>query len=299
MSLSKREGDIMENFKIITDTTADLPKEYITKHNLGMLYLSYHIEGESYIGEKQLDEDVFYGKMRAGQMPTTSQVNPTDAREVFEECLKENNKILCISFSSGLSGTYNSARVAATEIMEENKEAQIIVVDTLAASLGEGLLVHKAVCMRENGSSLEETAKWLEENKLHLVHAFTVDDLFHLYRGGRVSKTTAILGTMINIKPVLHVDNEGHLINLFTVRGRKKSLHSLVDYMEKHMGSYRDKNDIVFISHGDSLEDAKLVEAEVKERFGIDSFLINYVGPTIGAHSGPGTIALFFMGEER
>ena len=289
----------MENFKIITDSTTDLPKEYIEKYNLGIMYLSYTIEGETYQGEKQLKDDVFYDKMRKGLMPTTSQVNPTEAKETFEEFLKETNKILCISFSSGLSGTYNSAKIAADEIMEENKEANIIVIDSLAASLGEGLLVHKAVMMRENGNSLVDTAKWVEEHKLNLVHAFTVDDLFHLYRGGRVSKTTAIVGTMINIKPVMHVDNDGHLINMYTVRGRKKSLRSLVDYMEKKIGSYRTKNEIVFISHGDSLEDAEFVAEEVKERLKIDSFLINYVGPTIGAHSGPGTIALFFMGDER
>lgn len=289
----------MENFKIITDSTTDLPKEYIEKYNLGIMYLSYTIEGETYQGEKQLKDEIFYEKMRKGLMPTTSQVNPTEAKETFEKFLKETNQILCISFSSGLSGTYNSAKIAADEIMEENKEANIIVIDSLAASLGEGLLVHKAVMMRENGNSLVNTAKWVEEHKLNLVHAFTVDDLFHLYRGGRVSKTTAIVGTMINIKPVMHVDNDGHLINMYTVRGRKKSLRSLVDYMEKKIGSYRTQNDIVFISHGDSLEDAKFVAEEVKERLKIDSFLINYVGPTIGAHSGPGTIALFFMGDER
>ena len=289
----------MENFKIITDSTADLPKEYIQKYNLGIMYLSYTIEGETYQGEKQLKDEVFYDKMRKGLMPTTSQVNPTEAKETFEEFLKETNQILCISFSSGLSGTYNSAKIAADEIMEENKEANIIVIDSLAASLGEGLLVHKAVMMRENGNSLVNTAKWIEEHKLNLVHAFTVDDLFHLYRGGRVSKATAIVGTMINIKPVMHVDNDGHLINMYTVRGRKKSLRSLVDYMEKKIGSYRTKNDIVFISHGDSLDDAEFVAEEVKNRLKIDSFLINYVGPTIGAHSGPGTIALFFLGDER
>ena len=263
------------------------------------MYLSYTIEEETYQGEKQLKEEVFYEKMRSGQMPTTSQVNPTQAREVFEEYLKETNRILCISFSSGLSGTYGSAKIAADELMEENPDIKIIVIDSLAASMGEGLLVHKAVIMKEQGASMEAIAEWLEANKLHLVHAFTVDDLFHLFRGGRVSRTTAIVGSMINIKPVMHVDNEGHLVNMYTVRGRKKSLRSLVDYMEQKMGSYKDQNDIIFISHGDALEDAQFVADEVKERLGIDSALIHYVGPTIGAHSGPGTIALFFMSEER
>ena len=203
--------------------------------------------------------------------------------------------ILHIAFSSGLSGSYGSVRIAVQELEEENFPYRILVVDSLCASLGEGLLVHKAVTMRDQGASLDETAKWLEENKLHIVHNFTVDDLNHLYRGGRVSKTAAFIGTIVNIKPILHVDNEGHLIPLSKVRGRKKSLISLVDSMEKQMGSYRDQNNIVFISHGDSVEDAKFVAKLVKERFGIESFLINYVGPSIGAHSFLGTIALFYI----
>ena len=175
----------------------------------------------------------------------------------------------------------------------------IIVIDSLCASLGEGLLVHKAVMLKESGKSFSETADWIEKNKLHIVHNFTVDDLNHLYRGGRVSKATAFLGTIVNIKPILHVDDEGHLIPLSKVRGRKKSLIALVDSMEQQMGTWKEKNDIVFISHGDSLADAKFVATLIKERFGIDSFLINYVGSTIGAHSGPGTIALFYLGDYR
>lgn len=220
-------------------------------------------------------------------------------KESFLKYLKENKEILCIAFSSGLSGTYNSMRVAAEEIMEEQPDCRIIVIDSLCASLGEGLLVHKAVTLRDQGKSLEEVAEWVKNNRLHLVHVFTVDDLYHLYRGGRVSRATAVVGTLAGIKPKLHVDDEGHLIVIGKVRGRKKSLHALVDYMEEKMGSYRDQNDIVFISHGDDLPAAELVRDLVKERFGIDSFLINYVGPTIGSHSGPGTLALFFMGEER
>ena len=264
----------MNKFIITTDTTADLPADYVAEHNLGMLSLTYTIDGKTYDWEHPMDVKEFYAKMRAGSLPTTSQVNPETAREIF-------------------------TKIAASEMEEDNFPHKVVVVDSLCASMGEGLLVHKAVQMKENGASLEETVTWLEENKLHLVHNFTVDDLFHLHRGGRVSKTAAVLGTMINLKPVLHVDDEGHLIMVSKVRGRKKSLITLVDNMEKQMGSYRDQNDIVFISHGDSLEDAQFVANLVKERFGIDSFLINYVGSTIGAHSGPGTIALFYMGEYR
>lgn len=232
-------------------------------------------------------------------MPTTSQAAPSQAKEVFLSCLEKGKDVLYLAFSSGLSGTCASAQVAAREIQEENlyPDRRIIVVDTLSASLGEGLLVHKAVGMKEAGKSMEETAAWLEENKLHLCHNFTVDDLFHLHRGGRVSRATAILGTMINIKPILHVDDEGHLIAIGKVRGRKKSLAALVDRMGEQIQGF--ENSEVFISHGDCREDAEYVKRLVQGRFGIESFLINHVGPTIGAHSGPGTMALFFMGNPR
>lgn len=286
-------------FKIVTDSTADLPVEYLKEHDLGCMNLSYIMDGVTYGQGQELPEKEFYALMRQGKMPTTSQVNPEEAKAHFTEYLKENKEILCIAFSSGLSGTYNSMRIAADEIMEEQPDCKIIVIDSLCASLGEGLLVHKAVTLRDQGKSMEEVAEWVKNNRLHLVHVFTVDDLYHLYRGGCVSKATAFVGTLAGIKPKLHVDNDGHLIVIGKVRGRKKSLHALVDYMEEKMGSYRDQNDIVFISHGDDLPAAELVRDLVKARFGMDSFLINYVGPTIGSHSGPGTLALFFMGEER
>lgn len=290
----------MKNFVITTDTTSDLPADYVAQHKLGIMSLTYTIEGNTYTWEHPLPVKEFYSMMRQGSLPTTSQVNPKEAGEILETIIKEQDAdILHIAFSSGLSGSYNSVRIAAEELAEKYPDNRIIVVDSLCASLGEGLLVHKAVTMKESGKSLDETAAWIEENKLHLVHNFTVDDLYHLYRGGRVSKTAAFVGTMINLKPILHVDNEGHLIPLSKVRGRKKSLIALVDNMEKQIGSWRDKNDMIFISHGDSLEDAQFVAELIKKRFGYDSFLINYVGSTIGAHSGPGTIALFYMGDYR
>ena len=234
-------------------------------------------------------------------MPTTSQVNPEQAKEAFKACLDQGNDVLYIAFSSGLSGTCGSGMVAAEEIREsgEYPDRKLIVIDSLSASLGEGLLVHKAVQLKEAGKSMEEVADWVEKNKLHLCHNFTVDDLFHLHRGGRVSKATAVLGTMINIKPVLHVDDEGHLIAIGKVRGRKKSLAALVDRMADQIKGYEDQNSEVFISHGDCQEDAEYVQKLVQERFGVDKFIINHVGPTIGAHSGPGTVALFFMGNPR
>lgn len=289
----------METFKIVTDSTADLPEKYLKDHEIDIINIRYVIDDVSYGTDKQMEVHAFYELMRGGKMPTTSQVNPEEAKEFFLSCSRQNKEILCLAFSSGLSGTYNNMRIAANEVMEEQKDIKILVVDTLCASMGEGLLVHKAAELRKEGKSLQETADWLEEHKLNLVHMFTVDDLNHLYRGGRVSKTAAIVGTLAGIKPILHVDDEGHLIPLRNVRGRKKSLLALVDDMEKKIGSYRDSNDIVFISHGDCQADAEFVKEEVKKRLGIETFLINPIGPTIGAHSGPGTVALFFMGDER
>ncbi|GFI65898.1 DegV domain-containing protein [Lachnospiraceae bacterium] len=288
-------------FKLVTDNTADLPSEYLKEHNVDYMVLSYIVDGVAYGKEKELDWKEFYAMMRDGKMPTTSQANPEEAKAFFEECIKENSEVLYLAFSSGLSGTFNSARIAAEEVMEEHPGVKVMVIDSLCASLGEGLFVHKAVQMRDAGKTMEETARWLTDHVQNFVHAFTVDDLFHLYRGGRVSRTTAIIGTLASIKPRLHVDHEGHLIVIGKVRGRKKSLNALVDYMEEKMGSWAQENrdDYVFISHGDSLEDAEYVRDQIKERFGMERFLINNIGPTIGAHSGPGTIALFFMGEER
>lgn len=289
----------MEDFKIITDTTADLPESYIQENGLGIMVLPYIVDGVSYGGEQKMEVREFYDRMRNGMMPTTSQVNPETAKAYLNSFLEESRQLLVLSFSSGLSGTCGNVNLAAREIMEERPDCRIVVVDTLCASLGEGLLVHKAVQLKKQGKSLEETAQWVEAHKENLVHVFTVDDLFHLHRGGRVSKATAIVGTLAGIKPLLHVDEQGHLTAVGKVRGRKKSLQSLVDMMEKQVGSWRDKNDCIFISHGDCAEDADYVKQLVEERFGRKDFLINEIGPTIGTHSGPGTVALFFMGDVR
>lgn len=290
----------MKEFVIVTDTTTDLPRDYVEKHHLYMMSLPYTLEGTSYTWEKPMPVKDFYDKMRAGSLPTTSQANPEEAALLYESILKDNDvDILHIAFSSGLSGSFNSCRIAAADVCEKYPDHRIVVVDSLAATLGQGLLVYKAVQLKEAGKSLDEVAAWVEENKYHLVHNFTVDDLFHLHRGGRLSKTAAIVGTMINLKPVLHVDDEGHLVMLSKVRGRKKSLIGLVDCMEKQLGDWKDKNDIIFISHGDCPEDAQFVADLIKERFGYEDFMIDYIGATIGAHSGPGTVALFYLGDHR
>lgn len=282
---------------ISTDSTADLPDSYIKEHGIAIQFLSYAFGDEVYGAGNQMEPHAFYERMRSGEMPTTNACIPNEVQHSFETYLAEGYDILHISFSSGLSASYNNARIAANELMEQYPERKILLIDSLCASLGQGLLVHYAVTMKENGKTMEEVAEWLEQNKLHLCHQFTVDDLYHLHRGGRVSKATAILGTLINVKPVLHVDDEGHLTSVCNVRGRKKSLIKLVDNMEAQIEGFQ--NDIIFISHGDCLEDAEFVAALVRERFGIENIMINYVSPTIGSHSGPGTVALFHLGRNR
>lgn len=289
----------MREYVITTDNTADLPYSYYKQHDIEYMYLTYQMEGETYGKQDEMEFKDFYERMRKGSMPTTSQVNSEEAKEVLRPLLIQGKDILHLAFSSGLSGSYNSVRMAAEELREEFPERKIMVIDSLCASLGEGLFVDKAVEMKEEGKSLEENAAWLEEHKLNFCHVFTVDDLFHLHRGGRVSKVAAVVGTMISLKPLLYVDNEGHLIPHKNVRGRRKSLSGLVTMMEERVGDWKDKNTKIFISHGDCQEDAEYVARLVKEKFGYETFLINTIGATIGAHAGPGTVALFFLGEYR
>lgn len=286
-------------FCLVTDITADLPKDFLEAHQIRLIRFPYVLDGETYGIEKDLDPKDFYDMMRSGKMPTTSQVNPEEAYEFLSVLSKTEKEILVIAFSSGLSGSYNCVRLAAKQICDEDPSCKIIVMDSLSASMGEGMMVYKAVTLRDNGCSMEETAKWLEAHKFEFVHIFTVDDLFHLFRGGRVSRTAAVLGTLAGIKPMLHVDNEGHLINIDKVRGRKKSLQALVEYMAKKRAHYQENGDIVMITHGDCLEDAEYVAGLIRERFGIENIMINTLGPVIGTHTGPGLIALFFMGESR
>lgn len=291
----------MAEYIISTDTSCDFPLEYVKQHQLPLVTLFYSIDGVT--GENGCpSSDVlknFYDKMRAGSMTKTQQASIEDTEKVFREILQEGKDILHIAFSSGLSGTANAARLAAENMMEEFPERKIIVIDSLCASLGQGLLVDYALKLQQQGKNMEETAKWLEDHIQNICHLFTVEDLKYLQRGGRISKTTALVGTMIGIKPVLHVDPEGKLVSISKVRGRKQSIQALVNKMEENIGKYRDEKQPIFISHGDCIEDANYLAELVKERFGYDEFLINDVGPTIGAHSGPGTLALFFMGETR
>lgn len=289
----------MREYVITTDNNADLPVEYYKEHNVGCMYFSYTMDDVLYKQGSYMPEGEFYGKMRAGSMPTTAQVNPEEVRLLFEPYLKEGKDILHIAFSSGLSGTYNSCRIAVEELREEYPDRIITIIDSLAASLGQGLLVYLTQKLKEEGADMQTAAEWAENHRKNIVHLFTVDDLNHLYRGGRVSKTTAVLGGMLNIKPILHVDDEGKLIPIGKVRGRKKSILELASLMDEKLGSHKDTCDTIFISHGDCLEDAKILAEKIKARYQINTEIINYVGSVIGAHSGPGTLALFFVGDLR
>ncbi len=288
----------MADYIISTDTNSDLPFDYAKKNGLLLIPLGFTIDGVTYSGfdDKMVGAE-FYNKMRNGSTPTTAQVNMDDAKNGFEPVLKEGKDIIHISFSSGLSGSFNSVRLAAEELLSEYPERKIIVIDSLCASLGEGLLVHKAIAKKNEGATIEELSEYVENIKLKICHNFTVEDLKYLYRGGRVSKTTVVVGTALGIKPIMRVDNEGKLVPCGKVRGRKASLNAIVENMEKQCQGI--ENDIIFISHGDCPDDANYVAELVKKKFGIKEFLINNVGPSIGAHSGPGTMALFFVGNER
>ncbi len=287
----------MRDFVITTDSTVDLTQEFYQEKQIPVISLSYLINGTSYEDIGGLTSKEIMDEIRNGAMPTTSQITPEKARVVFEPIIKEGKDILHLAFSSALSGSCNSAMIAAQELMEEYPDAKIQVVDSLCASMGEGFLLYQAVALKEEGKNFEETARWVEENKLHICHDFTVNDLFHLYRGGRVSKTTAVLGSVINIKPVLHVDMEGRLTSIGKARGRKKSLLSLIDRMGEKSVGY--ENPVAMIVHGDCIEDAEYLAQLMKERYGVKEVIINGIGAVIGSHVGPGVIGIFYMGERE
>ena len=287
----------MNDYVILTDSSCDLPDDIVKKYQLKILQLDFIVEGEGSFHNDQADIEKVYSKLRNGANIKTSAANISQASEAIEALFNQKKDILYLGFSSGLSPTYQTVYMAGQELMEEYPERKMISVDTLAASMGQGLLVYKACQAKDSGKSLEENAQYIEEIKLKLCHWFTVDDLFFLKRGGRISGVTATVGTMLSIKPILHVDDEGHLINVSKVRGRKAAITELANRMEKLAVHPKDQD--IFISHGDCIEDAEKLASIIKERFGNDRITISYVGPVIGAHSGPGTLALFFLGEHR
>ena len=284
-------------YRIITDTCCDFPQDMYAQLQLIQVPLSITFRGSEYFNFTEAEIKEVYDGLRNGEVAQTSAVNPDSWAKYMEPVLEAGDDLLALVFSSGLSTTYQSARIAAEELKEKYPERKIAVVDTLCASMGQGLLVYYACKKRDEGMNLETLTAWCEANKLNLCHWFTVDDLMYLKRGGRVSAATALVGTMLQIKPVLHVDDEGHLIKVGTARGRKGSLEALIQKVEQT--AIPGENDVMFVSHGDCAEEAERVAALLKERCGAKEVVISYVGAVIGSHSGPGTMAVFFMGKQR
>ena len=284
-------------YKIVTDTCCDFPSNMYQELDLAVVPLSVQYRGTDYESYTESWLKELFDGLRHGESASTAAVNPDGWARVMEPVLAQGLDVLVLAFSSGLSTTYQSAVIAASELLEKYPQRKIRVVDTLAASLGQGLLVYYSCQKRNAGMSLDELTAWCEEYRYKLCHWFTVDDLMYLKRGGRVSAATALVGTMLQIKPVLHVDNEGHLINVAKARGRKAS----IDALAKKLGEtgIPGANDTVFICHGDCLADAQYLEKQVKEKYGVKNVLIYYVGAVIGSHSGPGTLALFYLGDHR
>ena len=290
----------MSDYIIITDSSCDLPDNLVKALELEVLPLSFIMDGRTYRNwpdNREMSPDQFYGKEREGLMATTNAVNVGEAADAIEAVLKQGKDALILAFSSGLSTTCNSFQIAAQELAEQYPDRKIYVVDTLCASLGQGMFVYQAAKLRQEGKTMEEVRDWAEETKLRQCHYFTVDALFFLKKGGRVSAATAVVGTMLQIKPVLHVDNEGHLINVAKARGRKASLTALVDKVGELAEDPASQT--MFISNSDCLKDAQFVADEIKKRYGVKEIIINSIGPVIGAHTGPGCVALFFMGKHR
>ena len=285
------------SYQILTDSCCDFPAQRYKELGLIALPLSVTFRGETYPDRNDNSLRDMYAGLRAGEAASTAAVNPQQWEEALEPLLSSGKDVLILAFSSGLSTTYQSACIAAEETRNQFPDRKILVVDSLCASLGQGLLAYYAAKKRDEGLTIDELKTWLENNRLHLCHWFTVNDLMYLKRGGRVSATTALLGTMLSIKPILHVDDEGHLISVGKARGRKASIAALADKAAELGKNY--ENSVMFISHGDCREDAEALAALLKARCGVKEVYINYVGAVIGSHSGPGTLALFFLGEHR
>ena len=289
----------MRDYVLSSETFNDLPFSYLEENDVKYIGARYTLGDTEYTAatKQDLDCKTFYDRLRKGEMPHTTQVGVEEATNMFEQIVAQGKDVLHIAFSSGLSGTYQAFRIAADEVMERHPECKIRVIDSLSASMGQGLMVEYCIRQKKAGMEMTALADRLEQERQRFIHMFTVDDLSHLHRGGRVSKLSAIVGGALGIKPILHVDENGKLIPIGKVRGRKQSLMELAAYMDK---KYDRNSDMpVFISHGDTLGDAEFLAEIVRERFGVQDIRIGEVGPVIGAHSGPGTIALFFIGSDR
>lgn len=288
----------MNDYVIFADSACDIATDILDKWQVKYFELQFAFDDEEKIyGNYELDAKSFYDKMRSGRTAKTSAINIETFKAGFEEALKEGKDVLYLCFSGGLSGTYNASRIAAEELSEVYTDRKIITVDTLCCSAGCGMLLYLTVEEKNKGATIEEAAEFAENTKLSICHWFTVDDLAYLKRGGRISPTVALAGSILGIKPVLHMDNEGHLVNKFKVRGRKAALNAIVDKIgelavDPTMGP-------VFICHGDCMNDVEYIKKSIYDKYGIKVGIIADIGPVVGSHSGPGTIAVFFVGKER
>ena len=287
-------------YEIITDSSSNLSKSMIKEIGVRILPLSFFIGNEEYKGyreDEEFDYASFYEKLRSKENVKTSLVNTDMFIDEFEKVLEDGKDVLAILMSSGISGTYQAAKIAADTVRERFPDRQVIVIDSLSASIGHGLLVYYAAKLREAGRTVEEAADWVYKNRLKMVHQFTVDDLFFLKRGGQLSGGVAIIGTILQVKPVMHVDNEGRLIVQDKVNGRKKSLNAMFEIFKKNVKD--PQNQVIAICHGDCLKDAEYLADKIRTETEVKDIIINFCDPVIGAHSGPGTLALFYMGEAR
>ena len=284
------------SFKIITDACCDLTAEMVAQLQLSVANLSVEMDGRTYSNEEMTPVEL-YTHLRNGKLPKTAAANPEGWAELIRPALRAGQDVLVLAFSSGLSATYQSAVIAAEELREEFPDRKLIVIDTLCAAIGQGLLVYTAAKLRSQGKTIDEVAAWVEDHKKNVCHWVTVEDLMHLKRGGRVSAATAVVGTMLSIKPIIRVDDEGKLENLAKARGRKASLNYLLDRMAESFDP--ELSDTVFIGHGDCLADAQTLESAIRSRFGVKNVYINYVGAVIGAHTGPGVAVIGFFGKNR
>lgn len=290
----------MKDYVILTDSSCDLPHELAESLQIEVVPLTVLLDGVShrnYLDERDITTKEVYRQLREGKSGTTSAVNVDEFNQVMEPHLKAGRDVLYLAFSSGLSATYQAAMIAAEDLTQKYPKAKLFVVDTLCASMGQGLLVYLAAQEKVAGKGIEDLRTYVEETKMHVAHYFTVDDLHHLKRGGRISAAAAVFGSTLNIKPILHVNEEGRLVPITKVRGRKHSIQKLLDYILE-LGTALEQQTI-FISHGDCLEDAEQLAKLIREKVAVQDIIISYIGPVIGSHSGPGTIALFFLSKER
>ncbi|MDR0404836.1 MAG: DegV family protein [Oscillospiraceae bacterium] len=290
----------MPDYVIFTESTSDLTKEQISNFGVEVIPLSFSIGKNNYkndLGERDLTSKNFFDLLRKGNMSTTSQINMVEFMENFEKTLKQGKDILYLGFSSALSGTYASALAAKKELSTKYPDRQILTVDTLSASAGEGLVVYLASKNKKAGFSLKKNALFVEKNKLKVCHWIVVDSLDHLRRGGRVSQASAFLGSMLGIRPILYVNNEGKLVPVQKVRGKKTALDKLTERIKETI--LPDADCTVFVCHADAISDAEYLAESIRKGLDVEQIFINDMGPVIGSHAGPGTIALFFMGSQR